>query len=124
MISALITGWWREVADAIEAGRVELIISPQAIDEFIDVTTRPAKRSLLDPEDAAEIGDLLRRAALFVPGPIESVCRDPSDDFLLALAKEGNADVLVSRDEDLLSLKEHGRTEIIHVAAFLDRISS
>jgi predicted nucleic acid-binding protein len=35
-----------------------------------------------------------------------------------------DADVLVTRDEDLLTLQRHGQTEIIHVAAFLARIAA
>jgi predicted nucleic acid-binding protein len=56
------------------------------------------------------------------PRSIESVCRDTDDDYLLALASEGRADVLVTRDEDLLTLKKHGETEIIYVAEFLRRL--
>jgi predicted nucleic acid-binding protein len=32
------------------------------------------------------------------------------------------ADLLVSRDEDLLSLKRHGQTRIVHVAEFLKEL--
>lgn len=80
-------------------------------------------RRLLDPSDVDALTDLLQRAALFEPNAITPVCRDPSDDYLLALADAADADVLVTRDEDLLALKRHGRTEIIHVAEFLTRTS-
>jgi hypothetical protein len=58
------------------------------------------------------------------PTHIDSICRDPSDDYLLALAKTAGADFLVTRDEDLLVLKKHGNTEIIHVGEFLKRMQS
>jgi predicted nucleic acid-binding protein len=61
---------------------------------------------------------------LFSPPNIESICRDPSDDYLLALATTAGADLLVTRDEDLLSMKKHGDTEIIYVAEFLKRLQS
>jgi len=61
---------------------------------------------------------------LFIPAHIESICRDPSDDYLLALAKSAIADLLVTRDEDLLVLKKHGKTEIVHIAEFLKRLQS
>jgi putative PIN family toxin of toxin-antitoxin system len=35
------------------------------------------------------------------------VCRDPDDDNILACAVAANADVLVTGDEDLLTLKNH-----------------
>jgi predicted nucleic acid-binding protein len=58
------------------------------------------------------------------PTHIDPICRDTSDDYLLALANTAAADLLVTRDEDLLVLKKHGMTEIIHVAEFLKRIQT
>jgi uncharacterized protein len=79
-----------------------LISSPAAIDEFVAVVKRPAFKTLISPGDADQLGNLLRRSELFIPKDIESICRDPSDDYLLALAKTAEADLLVTRDEDLL----------------------
>ena len=100
-----------------------MVTSPQLIEEFLDVVSRPSKRSLLDPADAAEVANLVRRTNVVEPQTVVKVCRDPNDDFLLALAAAGQADVLVTRDEDLLTLRTHDRTEIIHVAEFLHRLS-
>jgi len=120
----LIKGWWRAIGDAVESEQLVMVTSPQLIDEFLDVVSRPSKRSLLDPADAAEIANLLRRATVVVPQSIVTVCRDPNDDFLLALTAAGHADVLVTRDEDLLTLRSYGQTQVIHVAEFLRRLSS
>jgi len=120
----LIKGWWRTIGTAVESERLTLVTSPQLIDEFLDVVSRPSKRSLLDPADAAEIANLLRRATVVVPQTAVSVCRDPSDNFLLALAAAAQADVLVTRDEDLLTLRSYGPTAVIHVAEFFRRLSS
>lgn len=40
-------------------------------------------------------------------------CRDPKDNFLLALARDGNADYLISGDLDLLDMKEFEDTRIV-----------
>ena len=48
------------------------------------------------------------------------VCRDPKDNFLLALAKDGKADYLLTGDKDLLALKKFDRTNIITIREFLD----
>jgi len=64
----------------------------------------------------------LRRAELFTPTTIVPVCRDPNDDYLLALATTAQADRLVTRDEDLLVLKQHSHTRIVHVAEFLTEL--
>jgi putative PIN family toxin of toxin-antitoxin system len=49
---------------------------------------------------------------------IVRVCRDPKDNFLLALAKDGNADYLITGDADLLVLKEFGNTKIVTLSEF------
>ncbi len=61
---------------------------------------------------------------LFSPAYITPVCRDPGDNFLLAFAEISSADLLVTRDEDLLSPRTHGRTRIVHVAELLRLIAS
>ena len=101
-----------------------MVASPAAIDEFVAVAHRPAFRDLIAAKDADGLGDLHRRAELYHPSQVTAVCRDPSDDYLLALAKAAGADLLVTRDEDLLVLKKHGKTEIVHVAEFLKRLQS
>lgn len=111
------------IGDAVESDRLVLVTSPQLIDEFLDVASRPSKNRLLDAADALEVANLLRRTDVAAPPTVVRICRDPDDDFLLALATAGQADVLVTRDEDLLTLRTYGRTEIIHVAAFLQRLS-
>ncbi len=49
------------------------------------------------------------------------LCRDPKDNFLLALAKDGDADYLITGDADLLVLKEFEKTKIVTLAEFEDR---
>jgi len=46
------------------------------------------------------------------------ICRDPKDNFLLALAKGGNADYLITGDDDLLVLKEFEKTKIVKLGDF------
>jgi len=48
------------------------------------------------------------------------ICRDPKDNFLLALAKDGKADYLLTGDIDLLELKKFGRAKIVTIATFLE----
>jgi putative PIN family toxin of toxin-antitoxin system len=49
---------------------------------------------------------------------VRPICRDPKDDYLLALAKAAKADLLITGDDDLLVLKKHGKTRILKPAAF------
>jgi hypothetical protein len=47
------------------------------------------------------------------------VCRDPNDNFLLALCKDGFADYLLTGDKDLLELERFGKTRIMTISAFV-----
>lgn len=48
-----------------------------------------------------------------------SVCRDPNDNFILALCKDADADFLLTGDKDLLALNPFGKTKILSIAAFI-----
>ena len=48
----------------------------------------------------------------------ESICRDPSDDPVLACAEAAKADCLITGDEDLLVLEEFKGTRIIRPSDF------
>ena len=47
------------------------------------------------------------------------VCRDPKDNFLLSLSIDGNADYLLTGDQDLLDLIKFGETTILTISDFL-----
>ncbi len=53
---------------------------------------------------------------------IEQICRDPKDDFLLALSKESKANYLITGDKDLLEIGIYGRTEILTANRFKEKI--
>ena len=52
--------------------------------------------------------------------PIPPICRDPTDDKILACAKQTGADYLVTGDQDLLAIKRHDRTRIVTPRTFED----
>jgi uncharacterized protein len=89
---------------AARAGRFELIASPRVFAEFERGLAKPFFRSRLDPVEAAEATDALQLLAYTLPDPsvVRSVLRDPTDDFLVALARTGRAQAIVSGDADLL----------------------
>ena len=62
-----------------------------------------------------------RRARLVVPLPLPArVCRDPDDDLVLATALAAQADVIITGDKDLLTLKTHGGVRIRSPRQFMD----
>jgi len=48
-----------------------------------------------------------------------SLCRNPKDNFLLALAIDGNASHLITGDIDLLVLNKIESTEIVSITNYL-----
>jgi putative PIN family toxin of toxin-antitoxin system len=62
-----------------------------------------------------------RRARLVVPVPLPvRVCRDPDDDLVLVTALAAQADVIITGDKDLLTLKTHGGVRIRSPRQFMD----
>lgn len=59
-----------------------------------------------------------------LPTNIPAISRDPDDDRVIACAVVGRADVIVSGDKDLLTLKQVGRIPILTAAEFLERLQS
>jgi len=51
-----------------------------------------------------------------------SICRDPKDNYLLALAKDSQANFLITGDGDLLTLTSFEGTEILNYQDFLIKI--
>ena len=51
------------------------------------------------------------------------ICRDPKDNFLLALAKDGRANFLLTGDRDLLELEKIDNTKIITITKFFEEIN-
>jgi putative PIN family toxin of toxin-antitoxin system len=52
--------------------------------------------------------------------PPRPVCRDPDDDLVLATALEGNAEIILTGDQDLLVLKEFHRIKILSPRQFVE----
>lgn len=62
-----------------------------------------------------------RRARLVSPLPLSArVCRDPDDDLVLATALAAQAEVIITGDRDLLTLKSHGGVRIRSPRQFAD----
>jgi len=118
--SALIGGWFAIIADAVALRRVDLVCSDTLLLELADVLARPRIARFITAAGAQHVHELHLQAAVYLDaGPGPGICRDPSDDYLLALAAASRADYLVTRDQDLLVLQRYLDTEIIYPARFL-----
>jgi len=113
-LSAHLIVLWRQ-------GLFDLLTSAEQLDELMRVTRYPKIRERLTPALAGRLINELRNIAVLLKNlPTVTVCQDPHDDYLLAMAAAGAADFLVTGDKrDLLGLKLHEGTKIVSVRDFL-----
>ena len=97
------------VLEAALDGRVKLLSSPMLLTEIVSVLERPRLRRYLSLDEArrfvADVASVTTRVD-DAPPPHPAVCRDPRDDYLVALAVATHADAIVTGDRDLLDLVE------------------
>ncbi len=99
-----------------------LAISPPILAEVDNVLHRPKvmKAHKLSLQELKEAIKEIAGVSLIVPGKTEiKVVRDPDDDKIISAAVEGNADYIISRDKDLLDLKEYQGIKIISPEKFM-----
>ncbi len=118
-ISFLISKSLGDLDKLILNGKIVLLFSHESMTEFIDVTSREKLKPFFKEEDIASLIDLIEEYGEIVTVKSNvQVCRDKKDNFLLALAKDGKADYLVSGDKDLLVLESFEKTKIVSLTSF------
>ena len=121
-ISFLISGNAR-LDELLFSRKAILIFSEELLREFTNVANRPKFKRFFDLKDVEALLLTIGTHAEFIAVKTQvKLCRDPKDDFLLALALDSNADVLISGDSDLLEIREIGRTSIMTMSKFLEMI--
>ena len=121
LISALLSrsGSPARVLRAWLDGAFELVVSSQLLSELERALTYPKLRARVEPSEAIELIELLRRGALDArrsQRPADHQVRDRGDDYLIALAETTQA-VIVSGDRHLLELA--GQLPVFSPAEFL-----
>ena len=123
LISALLVGRSTPalLIDAWRRGAFELLTCELQLTEIRDVTRREYIRARIRPALAGELINQLRGMATCLGAlPVVERSPDPFDNFLLAMAQGGQADVLVSGDKrGVLALQAHGACQIVTVRQFL-----
>jgi uncharacterized protein len=105
-VSAILTrrGNPGRILDAFLTGRFMLVTSEPLLAELAEVLERPriARQSQFTRAEVGELIDSMRIVGEMVPvtGAIK-ICRDPKDDAVIETAVAGQANVLVSGDQDL-----------------------
>ena len=110
LVSAVLAGGGppAQIVDRWRDGEFDLIVSTKLLDELLEVLLRPQFRQLVDESDARGYVLALRGEAVLVDDPEDppAVTPDPDDDYLIALAEAGAADLIVSGDSHLTGLAD------------------
>jgi len=107
-------------------GKYTLLLPAALLEEFSRrVRSKPYLAVHSSPNDLEELKAILFPIAETIPEikrPIPPVTRDPKDDYLLAYALVGQADYLISGDQDLLVLRQVAKCQILSPRVFADEI--
>jgi putative PIN family toxin of toxin-antitoxin system len=98
-----------------------MVTAPELLAELDRVLTYPKLQRYYTDEERTRFVALVMALGevVDVPETIPRICRDPDDDRLIACAVVGEADVIVSGDNDLLALERVGDIPILTAAQFL-----
>ncbi len=116
----LFRGVPRTLLERAIRGEFDLVTSPALLDELEDVLVRSFE---LPPEFARAVRtELETLAEVVVPADAPAISRDPDEDQVLATAVVGQADAVVTDDQDLLVLETHQAIPIIRPADLAARL--
>lgn len=111
-----------KIVRAAFAKKIELVASKAILSEYREVAERLHSQFPI-VNHRRPLAILESKLKMVRPLVLEqTVCRDPDDDAILACALGGNAKVICSGDEDLLSLDGFRGLEIMLPSAFCKRM--
>lgn len=102
------------------SNKARILFSAELLQEIESTVSKPKLKKFFPENPLNEMLDSFEPFVDFIS--VENhvkICRDPKDDFLLALAKEGKAHYLLTGDKDLLVLEKFGSTTILRMNDFL-----
>ena len=119
------TGAPARLVSALSEGLFDAVACPLLFGELKAVLSRPKIAARVTAETARDYLEWLSRVTVVEADPayIPRVCADPGDDYVLALAASGRAQVVVSGDAHLLELVGAG-PRVMTPAAFADLVES
>jgi uncharacterized protein len=115
------------VLAAAREGRITLFTSPVLLAELEDVLSREkfSERIARVSSSAAQmIAGYRALVSVVRPTAIEPTARDPDDDHVLACATAAQAQLIISRDKDLLTLRDYEGIPILASADALQRLAT
>lgn len=127
LVSALIrpSGTIGDVLHALRDGRFTAIYSTPMMLEVTEVLGRPKiqEKYHVQPDDIEALINLVRlRGELVIPKQTITACRDPKDNKFLEAALAGEADAIVTGDDDLLVLNPFEGMDILRHVELLEKL--
>jgi len=109
------------MVDRALASTTVVIVCPRLLDETERSFSKRKLARLVHPDEVQDVMKWILGGSKLVTDPsrIERVCRDPKDDYIVALAREQRA-TIVSGDADLLVLKKTAPVPILSPREYLD----
>ena len=90
------------VLESWKQDRFQVIVSETMLAELEEVCQRPRLRKIIRPGDLNSFLEQLRfRGTVIEPKTTPPPCRDPDDKVVLATAIDGQANAIVTGDDDL-----------------------
>ena len=110
-----------QILQAWRNGKIQLIISPEILDEYQRVGEILAEgHPAIDLEPMLEY--VIHNAVVFSAPPLpERVCDDPDDDKFLVCALASGSNLVVSGDRHLLKVSGYQNIEVLKPRGFLDK---
>lgn len=112
------------IVEAGVLGEFTLLLPEALLEEFSTrIVNKPYLAKRIRPEEVQHLTATLVANGEVIPkitGTIPAVTRDPKDDYLLAYAVVGDADFLVTGDEDLLVFKQVRAVRICRPRDFVE----
>ena len=99
--------------------KIDILFSRELFNELEITAKRRKFRKYFDTEQVETLLQMLVEVVEIIDvRSVVEVCRDSKDNFLLDLAQDGHTDYLITGDQDLLALKQLGKTKIVTLTDF------
>lgn len=125
------TNWWvsllikrfdNKFAEILFSPELKFVSSDELTEEIRKTLSKERLQKHLNSETIFRFWPLYETLVVKINVvSIVSICRDPDDNFLLALAKDSNADFLITGDKDLLSIGKFENTIICSLTDFIEK---
>jgi len=99
--------------------RLQMLYTDRLLEEFLEVMYRPKFEKIITTDQVRRFVRLILPILEYVElkTPV-ALSRDPKDNFLLSLSKDGKAEYLVTGDPDLLVIGQFRKTQIVPMVEF------